>query len=164
MRYDEIRMHRALLLSAALSCQSPAPPEENDVQGLEMRMAELVNVEREARGLSALALSPALTELGRAYSAKMAKARIVHHELDKPVEDRILAALPKTCTFGENLSKHTTIDYSLGDLLASPGHRANLLSDRFTLLGIGIVRGEDGFLYITQEFARPCDPKQKRKK
>ncbi len=149
-----------LLLVLQLSCQ----PAGESIPELELRMAELVNVEREARGLQPLALSPALTELGRAYSAKMAKARIVHHELDRPVEDRILAALPKTCTFGENLSKHTTIDYSLGDLLTSPGHRANLLSDRFTLLGIGIVRDEDGFLYITQEFARPCDPPRKRKK
>ncbi len=127
-------------------------------------MAELVNVEREARGLQALALSPALNDLGRAYSARMADARSVHHELDRPVEDRVLAALPNTCTFGENLSKHTTIDYSLGDLLVSPGHRANLLSDRFTLIGIGIVRGGDGFLYITQEFARPCDPPKKRRR
>ena len=82
----------------------------------------------------------------------------------RPVEDRIRVALPDTCTFGENLSKHTTIDYSLGDLMMSEGHRANLLSDRFTLIGIGIVRGEDGFLYITQEFARPCDPPPKGSK
>jgi uncharacterized protein YkwD len=158
-------MLRALVLAAALSCQGQgeAPSGRDDVRALEARMAELVNLEREARGLPALALSLALTELGRAYSARMANAQTVHHELDAPVEDRILAALPGTCTFGENLSKHTTIDYSMGDLMASPGHRANLLSDRFTLIGIGIVHGEDGFLYITQEFARPCDPKRRRK-
>ena len=157
MRYDET-MSRALLLSAALSCQSPAPPDEADLGELELRMAELVNVEREARGLAPLAFSPALADVGREYSAKMADARRVHHDLDRPVEGRILAALPDICTFGENLSKHTTIDYSLGDLMVSTGHRANLLSERFTLIGIGIARGADGFLYITQEFARPCDP------
>ena len=151
-------MSRALLLSAALSCQSPAPPRESDLGELETRMAELVNVEREARGLAPFAFSPALADVGREYSAKMAEARRVHHDLDRPVEERIMAALPDTCTFGENLSKHTTIDYSLGDLMVSPGHRANILSERFTQIGVGIARGADGFLYISQEFARPCDP------
>jgi uncharacterized protein YkwD len=47
--------------------------------------------------------------------------------------------------------------------MLSEGHRANLLSETFTLIGIGIVEGEDGFLYITQEFARPCDPPRRKK-
>ena len=69
-------MSRALLLSAALSCQSPAPPEEVDLGELETRMAELVNVEREARGLAPLAFSSALADVGREYSAKMADATL----------------------------------------------------------------------------------------
>jgi uncharacterized protein YkwD len=157
VRYDG-RVGRALLLIAALSCQS------SESRDLEVRMAELINVEREARGLQPLALSPALSDVARAYSGRMAAEKRVHHELASPVEDRIRGALPDICTIGENISKHTTIDYSLGDLLLSEGHRANLLNDRFTLIGIGIVRGEDGFLYITQEFARPCDPPRKRRR
>ena len=153
-------MGLVLLVVTFVSCQSANEP----TPVLELRMAELVNVEREARGLARLAFSPTLAEIGRAYSAKMAGARSVHHDFDRPVEERILAALPDTCTFGENLSKHTTIDYSLGDLMVSPGHRANLLSERFTFIGIGIARGTDGFLYITQEFARPCDPPPKGSK
>jgi uncharacterized protein YkwD len=151
-------MGRGLLLVSALACQS------TELRDLETRMVELINIEREGRGLAPLAVSPALTEVAREYSARMAAEQRVHHELENPVEDRIRAALPDTCTFGENISKHTTIDYSLGDLLLSEGHRANLLSDRFTLIGVGIVRGGDGFLYITQEFARPCDPKRRRRR
>jgi len=142
-----------LLVVIGVSCQSA----NESLPQLELRMAELVNVEREARGQAPLAFSPALADVGREYSAKMAEARRVHHDLDRPVEERIMAALPDTCTFGENLSKHTTIDYSLGDLMVSPGHRANILSERFTQIGVGIARGADGFLYITQEFANPCD-------
>jgi uncharacterized protein YkwD len=127
-------------------------------------MAELVNVERKARGLAPYAFSKELAQVGREHSAKMASARQVQHDLESTVEERIRTVLPDTCTFGENISKHTSIDYSLGDLLMSPGHRANLLSDRFTEIGVGIARGPDGFLYITQEFARPCDrPPAKRK-
>ena len=157
-------MSRVLLLSAALACRSPEPPEEKDLRELEIRMAELVNVEREARGLAPFVVSPALADVGREYARKMAAARSVHHDLESPVEERIRAALPDTCTFGENVSKHTSIDYSLGDLMMSPGHRANLLGEQFLLIGIGIARGDDGFLYITQEFARPCEPRPKGSK
>src|SRR3989304_7837912 len=146
-------MGLGLLLVISFSCQSA----DESAPELELRMAELVNVEREARRLSPLAFSPALAGVGGEYSTKMADARRVHHDLDHSIEERIVAALPDICTFGENLSKHTTIDYSLGDLMVSTGHRANILSERFTLIGIGIARGADGFLYITQEVARPCD-------
>jgi uncharacterized protein YkwD len=163
VRYDQT-MPLLVLISAALCCQNAVPPDASDPTELEIRMAEMVNVEREARGLAPLAFSPALAGVAREYSARMAEARSVHHDLGRAVEERIAAALPDICTFGENLSKHTTIDYSLGDLMVSTGHRANILSDRFTLIGIGIARGADGFLYITQEFARPCDPPPKGSK
>jgi uncharacterized protein YkwD len=153
---------RALLLLARIGLCGPSGNEATEE--LERRMAELVNVEREARGLAPFEVSTALAEVGRAYSAKMAAVRRVQHDLENTVEERIRAVLPDTCTFGENVSKHTSIDYSLGDLLSSPGHRGNLLSDRFTQIGIGIARGEDGFLYITQEFARPCDRPPARRK
>jgi len=153
-------MGLVLLVVIGVSCQ----PAKESIHELELRMAELVNVEREARGLPPLAFSPALAGVAREYSTKMASARRVHHDFDRPIEEKVLAVLPDTCTFGENLSKHTSIDYSLGDLMVSPGHRANLLSERFTIIGIGIARGTDGFLYITQEFARPCDPPPKGSK
>jgi uncharacterized protein YkwD len=150
-----------LLAGIGTSCQSRSEP----LVELELRMAEFINVEREARGLAHFEFSAALAEVGREHSAKMAAAHRVHHDLEKSVEERIHTALPDTCTFGENVSKHTSIDYSLGDLLMSPGHRGNLLSERFTQIGIGIARGADGFLYITQEFARPCDrPPERAKK
>jgi uncharacterized protein YkwD len=143
----------AVLIGIVICCRAG----EESLQELEIRMADLINVEREARGLAPLAFSPVLSDVGRAYSETMAEARTVNHALAGPMEKRIGDALPKTCTFGENVSKHTSIDYSLGDLMLSEGHRANLLSNRFTQVGIGIARGDDGFLYITQEFARPCD-------
>jgi uncharacterized protein YkwD len=116
----------ALLVAVAVCC----PPGPESLQKLEARMADLINVEREARGLAPLAFSAALSRVGREYSTKMAVARAVNHALANPVEKRIRAALPNTCTFGENISKHTSIDYSRGDLLLSSCHRANLLSEQ----------------------------------
>lgn len=147
------------LLFMILACGPGGPVEqsrEEPVGRLEHRMVELVNAEREARGITPLSLSEELSEVARRYSAKMAERGEIHHELDRPMDERVRDVLPDTCRFGENVSKHTSIDYSMGDLMLSPGHRANILGEDFKELGVGIVRGDDGFLYITQEFASPC--------
>jgi uncharacterized protein YkwD len=151
MGYDGEEMVTALFVMAL------AAPTE--ARALELRMFELINVERETRGIPPLSFSSALAQVARDYSLRMATIGEAHHGLDGAMEDRIREARPDTCWFGENVSKHTSIDYSLGDLLLSPGHRANLLSPKFNEIGVGIVGAEDGFLYITQEFARPCEPR-----
>ena len=136
--------------------------EPDEIDRLEDKMTELVNVERVARGLVPLESRPELTAIAREYSRRMASAGEVNHGLDRPMDERIRKAIPRTCHFGENVSKHTSIDYSIGDLMLSDGHRQNILHDKFTLIGVGIVRGDDGFLYITQEFARPCEARPVR--
>jgi uncharacterized protein YkwD len=36
--------------------------------------------------------------------------------------------------------------------MASSGHRANILSTRYNYIGVGAVRGSDGFVYGVQDF------------
>lgn len=141
---------------AALSAQ----PES--IEELERRMVELINIERDARALPTLAANRKLADVARDYSHRMVETGRVGHDVDRPMEERIQDVLPNTCLFGENVSKHTSVDYSLADLMTSEGHRANLLNREYTTIGVGIVRAEDGFLYITQEFARPCGPRRLR--
>jgi uncharacterized protein YkwD len=150
--YHELMLAVRLLVLLVACSQSGEEP----VGRLERRMAELVNAEREARGIAPLSFSSELSGVARRYSAKMAERGEIHHELDRPMDERVRAVRPDTCRFGENVSKHTSIDYSMGDLMLSPGHRANILDENFKEIGVGIVRGEDGFLYITQEFVSPC--------
>ncbi len=146
----------ALLWFLALAAQTA------DSTELERRMVELVNVERDARGIPPLELHPKLTELARNYSQRMAATGRVDHELDRPMEERIRKVLPNTCMFGENVSKNTSVDYALSDLMTSEGHRDNVLHPDYEMVGVGIVWGEDDYLYITQEFSRPCGPRRRR--
>ena len=129
---------------------------------LEKRMLELINVERDARGIPPLELHPELSDMAREYSAKMASSGRVDHERDRPMDERIRKVLPNTCMFAENVSKNTSVDYALSDLMTSEGHRDNLLNPRYIAVGIGIVRSEDDYLYITQEFSRSCEPGRRR--
>lgn len=154
-----------LVVAIAIAVATAPEPARRVVEPttLELRMVELVNIERRARAVPPFVMSPALSEVARDYSRLMASKGRVSHDFDGTVEDRIRRGEPDTCRFGENVSKHTSVDYSIGDLMLSAGHRGNLLNEDFTRLGVGIVKGDDGFLYITQEFATPCEPSTRRR-
>ena len=128
-----------------------------DTVALELRMIELVNIERDARGIPELRHAVELTRIARSYSFRMAATGKVHHRLDRPMEERVKEVLPATCAFGENVSKHTALEYSVGDLMLSEGHRENILHRDFDWIGVGIASGDDDYLYITQMFVRLCE-------
>ena len=142
----------------AIAAQSSGP--DVDARGLEEKMTQLVNVEREARGLRPLEHIPVLSEAARKHSQIMVDLDKVSHEADGSLmEERIREVIEDACRFGENITKHYTIEYALSDLMGSPGHRENLLDPEFTGIGIGIVQGKGGLLYITQDFFSPCKKK-----
>jgi uncharacterized protein YkwD len=141
------------VVAASLMLQAAS----EDLPRLERRMLELVNLEREARGLARLSLHPALAALARQQSRAMAEANQASHDVSgRSLEERLREALPGVCQSGENIGKHINIDYALSDLLASPGHRGNLLNPGFTAAGVGIAR-RGSFLFITQTFVRFCE-------
>jgi uncharacterized protein YkwD len=132
-----------------------------DLRELEERMTRLVNIEREARGLPPLEHVPLLSEAARKHSQTMADLDKLSHEAGgSHVKERISEVIEGACRFGENITKHYTIDYALSDLMGSPGHRGNLLDPKYTGIGIGIARGKGGVLYITQDFFSPCKKRQ----
>jgi uncharacterized protein YkwD len=149
------------LLAAALLSQSASQP--RDTAALEQEMFRLVNVERQARGLEKLESLAPLAEVARRHSQAMAERNEVTHEIDDApsFETRVKNAVPDACHFGENITKHYTVEYALADLLRSKGHRGNILDPKYKILGIGIVRNDDGLLYITQDFIGLCDKKEK---
>ena len=55
---------------------------------------------------------------------------------------------------GENIAHHATIEKAQAAFLSSPGHRKNIMSSAYTKVGIGVARDKQGFVYLTQIFAR----------
>jgi len=56
---------------------------------------------------------------------------------------------------GENVAYNSTVNKAHSALMASAGHKANIMSADFTHIGIGIVWDESkGVLYFTQWFAK----------
>ncbi|MBI4954711.1 MAG: CAP domain-containing protein [Myxococcales bacterium] len=130
---------------------------------LERRLFELVGRDRAAAGLPAFAWDDELAAVARAHAADMVAHRFFEH--DSPttgtLEDRLDRAGYASLESRENLASAGDAEQAEKQLMASPGHRTNLLSKSVTHLGIGVVRGDphgaDGrLLAFVQVFARPA--------
>jgi uncharacterized protein YkwD len=56
-------------------------------------------------------------------------------------------------TAGENVAmNYNGPSAMVNQWLESPGHRANLLSNRFSLIGVGVAQASDGSWYGVQVF------------
>ena len=113
-------------------------------------MAELVNRERAAYGLSPLTLSARLSSGARLKSQDMRDNGYFDHTsptYGTPFE--MMAQLGITyATAGENIAMgYSTAEAVVEAWMNSVGHRANILSENYTQIGVGYVDG-----YWTQWF------------
>jgi uncharacterized protein YkwD len=147
------------------SIQVLVPPGEEELQDLESaeRFAlELLNMDRRRYGLPALALDPALAEVARAHSREMRDADFFGHR--SPTTglhpDRLRAAGYQASASGENVALNDSLAEAEAALMASVGHRKNILSDRYSHAGVGLARRADGDRvewFVTQLFARKVE-------
>lgn len=127
----------------------------------DQRVIELVNGERAKVGLPALSFSGPLTTSARNYAGYMASANFFGHvgPDGSTLVTRNGAAGYGSYTFlGENLAAgQTTPEAAMAGWMASPGHRANILSPNAREIGVGLATGGSYGYYWVQEFgARPA--------
>ena len=129
-------------------------PDPKPRPDLEERMLEMLNEERERRGLAALRYDPELAEVARSHSRDMFARGYFSHvtpEGQDPFE-RIRQAKVRYLIAGENLALAPTLALAHQGLMDSPGHRANILRPAFGRAGIGIVDGGRRGKMVTQNF------------
>lgn len=135
--------------------ESPAPGEDVSVSGLsrEEALRRMVNAARAAEGLGALDADPGLDDLAVAHSQRMVDTRTVGHDVgDGDPKTRLADAGFQASAVGENVASAATLTRAHRALWASPSHRGNLLEKRFKKIGVGIVTGGDGRVWVTQLF------------
>jgi uncharacterized protein YkwD len=120
----------------------------------EAEMMQMINAERQKRGLKILVADTEMLQVARAHSQDMfAKGYFAHDDLNgKDPFDRMRAANIHFETAGENLALAQTVEIAHVNLMNSPGHRANILNPSFGRVGIGILDGGFYGLMISQEF------------
>ncbi|MCL6613723.1 MAG: CAP domain-containing protein, partial [Firmicutes bacterium] len=121
----------------------PQPAPTGVLSAEERQMVELVNQERAKAGLAPLTVVPQLVEIARIKSRDMVTANYFGHNSPNFGSTFNLVkqwGIPYTYG-GENLAGAADVLTAHRMLMASPGHRANILNPRFNRMGIGIVRG-----------------------
>ena len=135
---------------------------------LALRMSEMINRDRsatasfeETKGRSRpLVWDERLAAVARAHSEDMASSGFFSHEgSDGSLPDaRVSRQGIEWRSVGENIAESRDIEQAEDAFMNEPkfrqNHRANILNPNYTRVGIGIVKGPDGTLYITQDFAQ----------
>ncbi|HVU00990.1 MAG TPA: CAP domain-containing protein [Polyangiaceae bacterium] len=104
-------------------------------------LLSLTNETRREAGVSLLAPDPILDRVAEAHSADMAEHGFFGHQSPTTgmVDDRARAAGLRLGLLGENVAKAPSIAEAHALLLASPGHRDNIVNPRFSHVGLGVV-------------------------
>ncbi len=132
-----------------------------DIFALERLVFDLINKKRLEFGLSPVVWSDDLERLAHAYSNNMATNNFFSHQgLDgKKVNNRANAmGIKKWRSLGENIAYNRGYDNPVESVveswMKSPGHRENILNNRWEKSGVGIAVARDGTYYFTQIFLR----------
>lgn len=116
--------------------------------GREASFVAKLNAERTERGLPALTVDGGLTTVARSWSGTMGGQGTLYHNPDLGAQVSGWEAV------GENVGRGPSVDAIHAALMDSPGHRANILNERWTQVGIGVtIHG--GQVWVTQVFREP---------
>jgi uncharacterized protein YkwD len=124
----------------------------------ETSLLQAVNETRTANGLRPVRFDSQLRNAARSHSVDMLRNNYFAHG---DFHGRMVAFHVSGAVAGENLAWGTgaygRAHMIVGEWLASPEHRANLLRPGFTRIGIGLVRGSflgsGGATIVTADFA-----------
>lgn len=130
-----------LELSSALATEFLAAEEEE--------LGRLLNAERAERGLPQLEVSDAIRTIARRHSQRMMAEGTIFHSTT--YREEIEAVFPDWSAVGENVGVSPDVPSVHQAYMDSPGHRANILDDRWGWMGIGMVTG-GGRMFNTQNF------------
>ena len=152
-----------VVVPAPTRSYAPAPVSAAAVgaTGDERRAFDLVNRERQRRGMSPLAWDGDLVRLARYHSQNMARYGYLSHVdrdgLDLKSRARVVG-LRGWSTLGENIAYNQGYDdptaFAVERWMVSEKHRENAMSGHYTHAAVGIARASDGTYYFTQIFMR----------
>lgn len=132
------------------------PPEAGHAapqNAVERAIFDMVNAERQERGLSPLDWDEELARHARQWSADMSEAGRLEHQDAQEMQE----AVDGYTALGENIFQ-SSAPVAAGRIhvgwMRSEGHRVNVLEPGFDRLGVGVVCDESGEVWATQRFGR----------
>lgn len=137
-------LHRSLLSLFVVLFTSTLLAEQTDVEitltNAEEKLLELTNEVRAQHGRAPLTMSPRLMESARKHASWMANAGSLTHTSDQVAEN---------IAWGQADAAE-----AIDSWMNSPGHRANMLSEEYTEIGVAGYYVDGGRIYWCQQFLR----------
>ena len=120
----------------------------------ERELLQMANADRAKSGLPPLKMDEGLMRAARAHAAKMASQNQISHQFSG--EPALTQRLAASSTLhlnraGENVAIADNAEDAYYALMASPGHRDNLMSPSFNVAGFGVLRSGHR-IYVAQDF------------
>jgi uncharacterized protein YkwD len=153
----KIRKRAAILVMAAVigiaatAClPTTGPDPDNPYQNM---LLQAMNQDRAANGLPRLTWSPKLSVLAMDWANQMARDNTLYHQNLSAVLQR--SDYTEFWTLGENIlvgPAGMPISQMESVWMNSPGHRANILSSNYNVVGLAFVNGSDGRLWVAVDF------------
>ncbi len=151
--------------------QAPTPPPATPtptscptatMAGFALQLFNDINGQRTQNGVPALAADDCVTYVAQERSTDMATRNYFSHSSPEGTGafDMLTANGVLYGWAGENLARNNypddqTVDVAIRDLMASQGHRDNMLSTNYTAMGVAAVNDGTGMWYFTMVFIGP---------
>ena len=144
----------------------PPPPTSGctsiGMNGFATALFNAINNERTTRGIPALAANGCVNYVAQSRSEDMAANNYFSHT--SPSGATAFSLLDANNVgygwAGENLARNNypdneAVGIAIRDLMNSPGHRDNILSGNYTMIGVGFANDGAGMKYFTMVFTGP---------
>ena len=115
-------------------------------------LVRLTNSARAAQGLAPLTVSPDLVAVASRQAASMASSGVLSHT------PNLSGVVCCWSAVGENVGEGGTASIVQQAMMASPPHRANILSTSYTQVGVGVAVDRHGTLWVSEIFRKPNTP------
>ena len=135
----------AALVGALVFTASPFP-KAGALTSDEGSLLSYTNSERGKYGKPSVSLASDLNAVARRHSARMAERRAIYHNSNLPSEARNWRKI------GENVGRGPSVSAVHRAFMGSSSHRTHILDGAYDRIGIGVVEGSDGLLYVTEVF------------
>ncbi|MBC9226621.1 hypothetical protein GL325_09820 [Aeromicrobium sp. 636] len=143
----------ALVMATALAAVPSAPASAAvSATTFDQRLHDQTNRSRQAHHLRKLRFHACLDRYAQRQARRMAKQqRMFHQDLSVVLRQCNARAV------GENVAHgYRTPRSNIRAWLESPGHRHNMLSRKYTRLGVGVAKDARGHTWTAQVFGRPA--------
>lgn len=154
---EDSLLFRAKVVGTDEAVRVPALPPQTSLRtdpSAEARMLDLLNAERVRAGLRPVVADERLRQVARLHSEDMLRLGYFSHTSPKGSSpaDRLRQQGITFMSSGENLAYAPNVDVAHNGLMASPGHRRNILTPEYSRVGIGVINAGLHGRMFTQNF------------